>query len=64
MALLVRKPTLTLFDIGIQTVNIVLIFLTGSPTEYLEHYVFPTLMPAMERMLEQAKKEKCFEVSV
>jgi len=34
----------------------------GDPTEYLNHYVFPVLLPAMERMLEQAKKEKCFEV--
>ncbi|XP_052779036.1 IQ domain-containing protein K-like [Mya arenaria] len=32
-----------------------------SPSEYLEHHVFPVLLPAMERMLEQAKKEKCFE---
>lgn len=39
-----------------------ILFLPGSPTEYLQNYVFPTLIPAMERMLEQAKKEKCFEV--
>ncbi|XP_052261930.1 IQ domain-containing protein K-like isoform X2 [Dreissena polymorpha] len=32
-----------------------------SPSEYLELYVFPVLLPAIERMLEQAKKEKCFE---
>ncbi|XP_060553480.1 IQ domain-containing protein K-like [Ruditapes philippinarum] len=32
-----------------------------SPREYLQHYVFPVLVPAMEEMLRQAKKEKCFE---
>ena len=39
-----------------------LLFL-GSPRQYLEHYVFPVLLPAMEEMLKQAKEEKCFEVS-
>lgn len=34
----------------------------GSPREYLEHYVFPILLPALEEMLRQAKKEKCLEV--
>ncbi|KAF6023257.1 IQCK [Bugula neritina] len=32
-----------------------------SPRVYLEHYVFPHLLPAMEAMLILAKKEKCFE---
>uniref|UniRef100_A0A194AMR7 Putative IQ domain-containing protein K-like protein n=1 Tax=Pinctada fucata TaxID=50426 RepID=A0A194AMR7_PINFU len=32
-----------------------------SPREYLEHYVFPWLLPALEDMLRQAKKEKCLE---
>lgn len=31
------------------------------PSEYLEHYVFPVLIPAMEEMLRRAKTEKCFE---
>ncbi|XP_013379952.1 IQ domain-containing protein K [Lingula anatina] len=34
---------------------------TCPPREYLEHYVFPVLLPALEEMLKQAKKEKCFE---
>lgn len=34
----------------------------GTPREYLEHYVFPWLLPALEDMLRQAKKEKCLEV--
>jgi len=32
-----------------------------SPTEYLNTYVFPWLLPALEAMLKQAKVEKCFE---
>lgn len=32
-----------------------------TPTEYLNHYVFPWLLPALEAMLKQAKLEKCFE---
>lgn len=32
-----------------------------SPQEYLENYVFPILLPALEELLRQAKKEKCFE---
>lgn len=32
-----------------------------TPREYLEHYVFPWLLPALEDMLRQAKKEKCLE---
>ncbi|KAI0236234.1 IQ domain-containing protein K [Lamellibrachia satsuma] len=32
-----------------------------SPTEYLEHYIFPFLLLALEEMLKEAKKEKCFE---
>ena len=34
----------------------------GPPTEYLEYYIFPYLLPALEEMLKAAKKEKCFEV--
>lgn len=33
----------------------------SSPREYLEHYVFPVLLPALEELLRQAKIEKCFE---
>jgi len=29
--------------------------------EYLEEYVFPMLMPALEEVLKEAKKHKCFE---
>ncbi|PAA76043.1 hypothetical protein BOX15_Mlig034415g3, partial [Macrostomum lignano] len=32
-----------------------------SPREYLEHYVFPTLLPAMEAMLQTAGEERCFD---
>lgn len=32
-----------------------------SPREYLEAYVFPTLMPAIVEMLKQAKASRCFE---
>jgi len=32
-----------------------------SPTEYLNHFIFPWLLPALEAMLTQAKLEKCFE---
>ncbi|XP_076461657.1 IQ domain-containing protein K-like [Babylonia areolata] len=31
------------------------------PRQYLEYYVFPYLLPALEAMLKQAKIEKCFE---
>ena len=31
--------------------------------EYLEEYVFPLLMPALESVLMEAKRNKCFEVS-
>lgn len=34
---------------------------TCTPTEYLNTYVFPWLLPALEAMLRQAKLEKCFE---
>ncbi|XP_074648516.1 IQ domain-containing protein K-like [Tubulanus polymorphus] len=34
---------------------------TCSPREYLEHYIFPILLPALEEMLKQAKEERCFE---
>jgi hypothetical protein len=29
--------------------------------EYLQYYIFPTLLPALEEMLRQAKLEKCLE---
>ena len=35
---------------------------TGSPREYLEAYVFPVLLPAIEQMLIAAKENKVFEV--
>ncbi|XP_046355021.2 IQ domain-containing protein K-like [Haliotis rufescens] len=34
---------------------------TCTAREYLEHYVLPVLLPALEAMLRQAKTEKCFE---
>ncbi|XP_051877319.1 IQ domain-containing protein K isoform X4 [Pristis pectinata] len=34
---------------------------TCSPRQYLEHYVFPVLLPGLFETLTQAKKEKCFE---
>ncbi|XP_061455834.1 IQ domain-containing protein K isoform X2 [Rhineura floridana] len=34
---------------------------TCSPREFLEHYIFPELLPGMAELLHQAKKEKCFE---
>lgn len=32
-----------------------------TPREYLEHYIFPVLLPALLAMLKMAKKERCFE---
>ncbi|CAG5120195.1 unnamed protein product [Candidula unifasciata] len=32
-----------------------------SPTEYLNYYIFPWLLPALEAMMKKAKIEKCFE---
>ncbi|KAJ6657614.1 hypothetical protein lerEdw1_002330 [Lerista edwardsae] len=37
---------------------------TCSPREFLEYYIFPVLLPGMAELLHQAKKEKCFEVSL
>uniref|UniRef100_UPI00398E31C7 IQ domain-containing protein K isoform X2 n=1 Tax=Pristiophorus japonicus TaxID=55135 RepID=UPI00398E31C7 len=34
---------------------------TCSPRQYLEHCIFPVLLPGMFETLQQAKKEKCFE---
>uniref|UniRef100_A0A0B6ZA78 IQ domain-containing protein K n=1 Tax=Arion vulgaris TaxID=1028688 RepID=A0A0B6ZA78_9EUPU len=34
---------------------------TCPPAEYLNYYVFPYLLPALEEMMKQAKVEKCFE---
>ncbi|XP_042336796.1 IQ domain-containing protein K [Sceloporus undulatus] len=34
---------------------------TCSPREFLEHYIFPVLLPGIAELLLQAKKEKCFE---
>jgi hypothetical protein len=50
-------------EIKLMVVVVCFCIVTGSPREYLEHYVFPVLLPAMEEMLRQAKTEKCFEVS-
>lgn len=40
----------------------VCLFILGSPREYLEVFVFPTLLPGMESLLQQAEREKCFQV--
>lgn len=32
-----------------------------SAKDYLQAYIFPTLLPALEAMLQQARKERCFE---
>jgi len=34
---------------------------TCEPTEYLEMFVFPSLMPAISEMLHEAKQKKCFD---
>uniref|UniRef100_H2ZQ21 IQ motif containing K n=1 Tax=Ciona savignyi TaxID=51511 RepID=H2ZQ21_CIOSA len=34
---------------------------TCSPQEFLENHIFPTLIPGMIEMLNQAKHERCFE---
>ena len=34
----------------------------GSPREFLENYIFPLLLPALDDMLVEAKKNKVFEV--
>jgi hypothetical protein len=34
---------------------------TCSERDYIQYYVFPTLLPALENMLKEAKKHKCFE---
>ncbi len=34
---------------------------TCSPTDYLTNYIFPVLLPAIEKMLTEARSEKCFE---
>lgn len=31
--------------------------------DYCQFYIFPILIPALEKMLEMAKEEKCFEVN-
>ena len=36
---------------------------TISAREYLEKFVFPTLLPALELCLHKAEKMRCFEVS-
>ena len=35
----------------------------GLPREYLQHYILPVLLPALEEMLKAAEKENCFVVS-
>ncbi|XP_063286408.1 IQ domain-containing protein K [Pelobates fuscus] len=34
---------------------------TCSPRIFLEHYIFPVLLPGLAEMLHEAKKEKCFQ---
>ncbi|NXM73318.1 IQCK protein, partial [Serilophus lunatus] len=34
---------------------------TCSPRQYLEHYIFPVLLPGLAELLQQAGKENCFE---
>jgi len=36
----------------------------GSPRQYLEHYVFPILLPALEQMLHEAGLHRCFVVRI
>jgi len=36
----------------------------GTPREYLQHYVFPILLPALEDLLQEAKAHRCFEVII
>ena len=43
-------------------INFLIFIITGSPREYLEAYVFPVLLPAIEQMLIAAKENKVFEV--
>ena len=38
------------------------LLITGSPREYLEAYLFPVLLSAIEQMLKAAKENKVFEV--
>lgn len=33
---------------------------TSAPKDYLDAYIFPTLIPALIKMLEEAKKDRCF----
>ncbi len=35
---------------------------TCSEKEFIEHFVFPTLLPALEKMLAEAEKKNCFKV--
>ena len=41
---------------------VLIVLITGSPREYLEAYMFPVLLPAIEQMLKAAKENKVFEV--
>ncbi|KAM4697379.1 IQ domain-containing protein K [Rhinophrynus dorsalis] len=34
---------------------------TCSPRQYIENYIFPVLLPGMAELLNEAKKEKCFQ---
>ncbi|XP_053936352.1 IQ domain-containing protein K [Cuculus canorus] len=34
---------------------------TCSPQEYIEHYIFPVLLPGLAELLHRAQEEKCFE---
>jgi hypothetical protein len=35
-----------------------------SEKDFLEHFVFPTLLPALEKMLAEAEKNNCFKVRI
>ncbi|CAH8862929.1 unnamed protein product [Trichobilharzia szidati] len=34
---------------------------SGRASEYLTHFIFPCLLPAMEEMLKKAQESRCFE---
>ena len=49
-------------DVFLLTFLFCFLLITGSPREYLEAYLFPVLLPAIEQMLKAAKENKVFEV--
>ena len=56
-----RCPTL-IINYFISIINVLILSMIGRPREYLEAYVFPVLLPAIEQMLIAAKENKVFEV--